>query len=57
MLHSERDRSEVAVVLLKQRALFAFGLLRVEWHLILHALGSSSVTGYNLVNSLELLRL
>jgi hypothetical protein len=57
MVHSPTDRPDLAVILYKQQALFAFGLLAVQWHLALHACGIGSVDVRGLVRAMEYMRL
>ncbi|HTQ58010.1 MAG TPA: hypothetical protein VMI94_26275 [Bryobacteraceae bacterium] len=57
MLYSSHDRGDLAGVLYKQQALFALGMLAVEWRLVLHACGLGSVDVSNLVRAMENIRL
>ena len=57
MVYSTQDRPDLAVILYKQQALFAFGLLAVQWHLALHTCGIGSVDVRGLVRAMEYMRL
>jgi len=54
---SAQDRPDLAMVLYKQQALFAWGLLTVHCHLILHACGLATVDIHGLVRAMEYMRL
>ena len=43
MMYSAQDRPDLAGILYKQQALFAFGMLGVQWRLVLHACGLGTV--------------
>jgi hypothetical protein len=43
ILHSAEDRSDLAAALVRQRLLFAAGMLAVEGRLLLHAAGINTV--------------
>jgi hypothetical protein len=55
ILHSAEDRSDLAAALVRQRLLFAAGMLAVEGRLLLHAAGINTVAVdvRGLVESLE----
>ena len=53
MVQSTQDRPDLAAVVFKQRALFAFGLLAVQYRLALHACGLGTVDVRNLVGALD----
>src|ERR1017187_5125888 len=57
MMYSAQDRSDLAGILYKQQALFAFGLLAVQWRLVLHACGLGTVDVRGLVRAMESMRL
>jgi len=57
MTYSAQDRPDLAGILYKQQALFAFGTLAVEWRLVLHACGLGTVDVRGLVRAMEFMRL
>jgi hypothetical protein len=57
MMYSTQDRSDLAGILYKQQALFAFGMLSVQWRLMLHACGLGTVDVSGLVGAMESMRL
>ena len=57
MVCSAQDRPDLAIILYKQQALFAVGLLTVQWHLLLHACGLGNVDVRGLVRAMEYMRL
>jgi hypothetical protein len=57
MAYSAQDRSDLARILYKQQALFALGMLAVQWHLALHACGLGTVDVRGLVRVMESMRL
>jgi hypothetical protein len=57
MTHSSQDRPDLAGILYKQQALFAIGMLNVQWRLALHALGLGTVDVSGLVRAMEYMRL
>ncbi len=57
MTHAAQDRPDLAGILYKQQFLFAFGILRVRWHLALHAWGLGNVDVSGLVGAMEAMRL
>ncbi|HTT60279.1 MAG TPA: hypothetical protein VMG35_00510 [Bryobacteraceae bacterium] len=57
MMYSSHDRPDLAGILYKQQALFACGMLSVQWHLALHACGLGAVDVRNLVGAMEFMRL
>jgi len=57
MTHAQQDRPDLAGILYKQQALFALGILRVQWHLALHTLGLGNVDVSGLVGAMESMRL
>jgi len=56
LLHSTVDRPDLAISLLKQRALFTLALLAVEWRLVLHAARLAPVNVHHLVEALDGMR-
>jgi len=44
IVHSAEDRGDLAAGLIRQRMMFAFGMLAIEGRLVLHAAGVNSVT-------------
>jgi len=57
MMYSAQDRPDLAGILYKQQALFALGMLAVEWRLLLHACGLGTVDVRGLVGAMESMRL
>jgi hypothetical protein len=57
MMYSTHDRPDLAGILYKQQALFALGMLAVQWRLFLHACGLGSVDVRGLVRAMESVRL
>lgn len=57
MTYSAQDRGDLARILYKQQAMFAFGMVGVEWRLALHACGLGTVDVGGLVNVMESMRL
>jgi hypothetical protein len=57
MMYSTQDRSDLAGILYKQQALFVFGMLSVQWRLMLHACGLGTVDVSGLVGAMESMRL
>jgi hypothetical protein len=57
MTHATQDRPDLAGILYKQQALFAMGMLNVQWRLAVHALGLGSVDVSGLVGAMEFMRL
>jgi hypothetical protein len=57
MTHAGHDRPDLAGILYKQQALFAIGMLNVQWRLALHALGLGTVDVSGLVGAMEYMRL
>jgi hypothetical protein len=57
MTHSAQDRPDLAGILYKQQALFAIGMLNVQWRLALHTLGLGNVDVSGLVRAMEHMRL
>jgi hypothetical protein len=57
MTYSTQDRPDLAGILLKQQALFALGMLAVQWRLVLHACGLGTVDVRGLVGAMEFMRL
>ena len=57
MTHSSQDRPDLAGILYKQQALFAIGMLNVQWRLALHTLGLGTVDVSGLVGAMEYMRL
>jgi hypothetical protein len=57
MMYSSQDRPDLAGILYKQQALFAWGMLNVHWSLILHAWGLGSVDVRGLVRAMEFMRI
>jgi hypothetical protein len=56
-MYSAQDRPDLAGILYKQQALFAFGMLAVQWRLLLHACGLGTVDVRGLVRAMESMRL
>ena len=52
-----QDRPDLAGILYKQQALFAIGMLGVQWRLLLHACGLGNVDVSGLVRAMEFMRL
>jgi hypothetical protein len=57
MVYSTHDRPDLAGILYKQQALFALGILSVQWQLALHACGWGTVDVRGLVRAMEFMRL
>jgi hypothetical protein len=57
MMYSTQDRPDLAGILYKQQALFAFGMLAVQWRLVLHTCGLGTVDIRGLVSAMESMRL
>jgi hypothetical protein len=57
MMYSAQDRGDLAGILYKQQALFAFGMLAVQWRLVLHACGLGTVDVRGLVRAMEFMRM
>ena len=57
MMYSAQDRPDLAGILYKQQALFAFGMLAVQWRLVLHACGLGTVDVRGLVRAMESMRM
>jgi hypothetical protein len=55
-LHAAQDRPDLATTLLKQRLLFSYAMLVVEFRLALQTLGIGRVDVRRLVSSLEAMR-
>jgi hypothetical protein len=56
-MYSAQDRPDLAGILYKQQALFAFGMLAVQWRLVLHACGLGTVDVSGLVHAMEHMRM
>lgn len=57
MMYSTQDRPDLAGILYKQQALFAFGMLSVQWRLMMHTCGLGTVDVSGLVRAMESMRL
>ncbi len=57
MMYSAQDRPELAGILYKQQALFALGMLAVQWRLVLHTCGVGTVDVSGLVRAMESMRM
>jgi hypothetical protein len=57
MMYATQDRPDLAGILYKQQALFAFGMLTVQSRLALHACGLGTVDVRGLVCAMESMRL
>ena len=57
MMYSSQDRPDLAGILYKQQALFALGMLAIEWRLLLHACGLGTVDVRGLLGAMECMRL
>ena len=57
MLHSKRDRPELAASLLRNQAMFAIGMVGVEFRLGLYRLGLCGVDVSSLVKNFDSMRL
>jgi hypothetical protein len=53
VIHAAEDRGDLAKGIIRQRFLFALGILAVEGRLLLHAAGVGTVDVHGLVESLE----
>jgi hypothetical protein len=56
MLHSEQDRPDLALELLRQRAVFTLGVLVAELHLVIHVMGFGGIPVHGLLGSLDSMR-
>lgn len=56
MVHSEVDRPDLARALARNRILFALAICKIDYHLLLHAMGIGKVDISSLVEALETLR-
>jgi hypothetical protein len=56
MMYSAQDRPDLAGILYKQQALFAVGMLIVQWRLALHTCGLGTVDVSGLVRGMEFMR-
>jgi hypothetical protein len=57
MVTSDRDRSELSGVILKQQFQFSLRLMRIEVDLVLYSLGWSGIDATALIESLDALRI
>ncbi len=57
VMYSAQDRPDLAGILYKQQAMFAWGMLAVQGHLILHTFGLGTVDVSGLVHAMESMRL
>ncbi len=57
VMYSAQDRPDLAGILYKQQALFAAGMLAVQWRLALHTCGLGTVDVSGLVRAMESMRL
>jgi hypothetical protein len=57
LVYSEQDRPDLAHALLRQRALFTWAVLNVEFRLVLHALGMGPVDVTHLIGALDGMRM
>jgi hypothetical protein len=57
VMYSAQDRPDLAGILYKQQALFAFGMLAVQWRLLLHTCGLGTVDVSGLVHAMESMRM
>jgi hypothetical protein len=57
LTYSSVDRPDLATLLYKQQALFAYGMVAVEWRLFLHACGIGSVDVRDLLKAVESMHL
>lgn len=56
LLHASQDRPDLAGLLLKQRMIFSYAMLMVEFRLVLQTMGIGRVDVRRLVSSLEAMR-
>jgi hypothetical protein len=56
-MYSAEDRPDLAGILYKQQAVFALGMLAVQWHLLLDACGLGTVDVRGLVRAMDSMRL
>ncbi len=57
VLYAPQDRSDLALVLIQQRILFGWAILKVDVHLFLHWLGLGAVDATGLVRALDSMRI
>ncbi|MGD0362214.1 MAG: hypothetical protein ABSC93_15170 [Bryobacteraceae bacterium] len=57
MMYSAQDRPDLARILYKQQAIFALGMMGVQWRLVLHACGMGTVDVSGLVRGMEFMRM
>ncbi len=55
--YSAQDRPDLAKIVYKQQALFALGMLAVQWRLALHACGLGTVDVSALIRGMECMRI
>jgi hypothetical protein len=56
LIYAPQDRPDLAMTLVKQRLLFTFAIISVEYRLILHGLGLGTVDVRNLLGALDHMR-
>jgi len=56
LLHSNQDRPDLALELLRQRTVFTLGVLAAELHLVIHVMGFGGIPVRGLIGSLDSMR-
>jgi hypothetical protein len=57
LIYSQQDRPDLAHALLRQKAMFTWAVLNVEFRLVLHALGMDPVDVSHLIGALDGMRM
>jgi hypothetical protein len=56
LVYAPKDRSDLAMTLVKQRLLFTFAIMTVEYRLVLHTFGLGTVDVRNVIAALDSMR-
>jgi hypothetical protein len=56
LIYAPQDRSDLAMTLVRQRVLFTFAILAVEYRLFLHTFGIGTVDVRNVIAALDSMR-
>jgi hypothetical protein len=57
LIYSQQDRPELAQILFRQRAVFTWAVLMVEFRLVLHTFGLGPVDARELLGALDTMRM